>query len=91
MNNLQFNIRLLLDEEVQELEYVQEQRRLSATLKLERNISRSRSIYDLPYIEFRKSYRVNESTLDRIIQELTPFLRINRRSDGIILIMIILV
>ncbi|CAI6366825.1 unnamed protein product [Macrosiphum euphorbiae] len=82
-NNLQFNIRLLLDEEVREIQYNQEQRTLCATLKIERLLSRSRSIYNLPDIEFRKSYRMNKATLERIIVELTPFLKINRRSDGI--------
>ncbi|XP_029348450.1 putative nuclease HARBI1 [Acyrthosiphon pisum] len=82
-NNLQFNIRLLLDEEVREIQYNQEQRTLCATLKIERLLSRSRSIYNLPDIEFRKSYRMNKATLERIIEELTPFLKINRRSDGI--------
>jgi len=55
-NNLQFNIRLLLDEEVREIQYNQEQRTLCATLKIERLLSHSRSIYSLPDIEFRKSY-----------------------------------
>lgn len=82
-NNLQFNIRLLLDEEVREIQYNQEQRTLCATLKIERLLSRSRSIYNLPDIEFRKSYRMNKATLEHIIEELTPFLKINRRSDGI--------
>lgn len=83
MNNLQFNFRLLLDEEVREIEYDQEQLTLYATLKVQRLLGRSNSVYNLPDSEFRKSYRVNKATFERIIQELTPFLKINRRSDGI--------
>ncbi|XP_050065930.1 uncharacterized protein LOC126554995 [Aphis gossypii] len=41
-NNLQFNLRLLLDEEVREIQYNQEQRTSCATLKIERLLSRSR-------------------------------------------------
>lgn len=83
MNNIQLNIRLLLDDEVRKIEYDQQQRTLCATLKVERLLSRSRSIFNLPDIEFRNSYRVNKATLERIIQELTPFLKKNCRSDGI--------
>lgn len=84
MNNVNlFNMRLLLDEEIQEIEHDNEQRRLCATLKLGRILSRSNSIFDLPDVEFHNSYRVNKITLHRIIEELTPFLKMNRRSDGI--------
>lgn len=83
MNNVHFNIRLLLDDEVREVEHNEEQKRMCLALKLSRHLSRSKSIYDLPDIEFRNSFRVNKVTLRHIIQELTPFLKLNRRSDGI--------
>lgn len=83
MNNLDFNIRLLLDEEVREIEDRHEQGKLRLKLKLERLYSRSRNIYNLPDTEFRNSFRVNKATLNHIIQELTPFLKSNCRSDGI--------
>lgn len=83
MMNLQFNIRVLINEEVREIEHEQEQRRLCTTLRLHRVLGRQRSVFSLPDNEFRYSYRVNKATLLQIVEVLTPFMKMNRRSDGI--------
>lgn len=83
MNNVNFNIQLLLDDEVQEIEHEEEQRRLCLSLKLDRLSSRKNSVFNLPNVEFRNLFRVNKATLKRFIQELSPFLKSNCRSDGI--------
>lgn len=83
MNNVNLNIRLLLDDEVRKIEHEEEQRNLCLTLKLDRLSSRSKSVFNLPDNEFRNLFRVNKAAIKRVILELTPFLKSNRRSDGI--------